>query len=262
MHSLRAGEPVNKVTWYTSVRYLTPGHSLEKELQLFQKMKLRMRRIQFMLIVNLIWMILMKAINNPQNTMKSEFQYYSEFPQRFCDIGSPLASKVHSERAKVVISLDDGGWLGWIGNWFQSRNDNKIKVNYCILSRWYKLNILQNFEAEVLRNHPRVSVYAVVAGLHNDSWRVVWWFIMESLGSGSIELWEIRFRQIIEASCHEPVWIAMFIDRGNLLCFFGWRRRSGGVEIRWLSTIRVAVVGRIGANGRFMETDVWRFGLV
>jgi hypothetical protein len=40
------------------------------------------------------------------------------------------------------------------------------------------------------------------------------------------------------------------------------RRRSGGVEIPQLLTIRIAIVGRIGEKGTYLETDFWRFGLI
>jgi hypothetical protein len=80
MYSLRAGELVYKMTWYTPIRHLTPGHPDEMELQILQKMKLRMRRIQSVLVVNLIRMTLTKTIDNTQNTMNPEFQPWSEFP--------------------------------------------------------------------------------------------------------------------------------------------------------------------------------------
>jgi hypothetical protein len=79
MYSLRAGEFVHKVTWHVPVRHLTPGHPSEMESQLLQKMKLRMRRIQFVLIVNLIRATLMKAIDNVQDMVNPEFQHCSEF---------------------------------------------------------------------------------------------------------------------------------------------------------------------------------------
>jgi hypothetical protein len=74
------GELVYKVTWYTPVRHIISGHPLEMEVQLFRKMKLRMRPIQFVLIVNLTRMTLVKAIDNTQNIMNPEVQYCSEFP--------------------------------------------------------------------------------------------------------------------------------------------------------------------------------------
>jgi hypothetical protein len=47
MHSLRAGELVHKAARSTPARHPTSGHLLEMKLRLFQKMKLRTHRIQF-----------------------------------------------------------------------------------------------------------------------------------------------------------------------------------------------------------------------
>jgi hypothetical protein len=49
-----------------------PRTSLEMELPLFQKMRLQMRRIQFVFTVSLIRMALTKVIDNPQNIMNPE----------------------------------------------------------------------------------------------------------------------------------------------------------------------------------------------